>query len=385
MLGSNLRSSHEFLRGAVSAVKRFRISADAADVEELLVKFYSALESVTVAATSNDDFLDGDIVSEVNSKSEEVMYLVNQSFHSKLSRSELREIVLKINKLLDDIIDLLRASVFNELLIKAEEKKKQLDIDQCIKTAESYLSMVQADREKVLLKVGELDTGVAKFEELNKSYEDSSSKAKDIVLQAEQALQGASRVGLAGAFNSRAIVSQVVAIIWVLALILSLGGGVWWGHSQVNELETLILNKVNYDLFILKAVMAVLSFAAPVWMAWLATKQLTERFRISEDYAYKAAVSMAYQGYKQLASDIGEEHVGKLFDKTLDTIGQHPLRHLSGKIYGSPWHEALDTPVAMEAVKALPKLIGDLKDKSLNKKSGESKKDEGEAEGKKEK
>ncbi|MBP4045977.1 hypothetical protein [Chromobacterium violaceum] len=385
MSARDLQRSHDFLIGAVNIVRTFNPKAASGDVEDLVGKFYHALDSVEVAAASDGDFLTEDIIDGVNLTSKQVSDLVSGTFHPKVSSDELKLVILKIWKYLDDIINLLRGCVLNARLVEADVKAKLLDASQRIKSAESYLSMAQADREKVLLKVGELDAGVAKFEELNKTYEDSALKAKSIVFQAEQALQGASRVGLAGAFNSRAIISQVVAIVWVLILVLALGGGVWWGHSQVNELQALILSKVSYDLFVLKAAMAVLSFAAPVWMAWLATKQLTERFRISEDYAYKAAVSMAYQGYKQVASDIGEEHVGKLFDKTLDTIGQHPLRHLNSKIYGSPWHEALDTPTAMEAVKALPKLIGELKDKSLNKKSGESKKEESEAEEKKEK
>ena len=49
-------------------------------------------------------------------------------------------------------------------------------------------------------------------------------------------------------------------------------------------------------------VLSLISLAVPIWLAWLATKQINQRFRLSEDYAFKAPVAKAYEGYRRDAA-----------------------------------------------------------------------------------
>jgi hypothetical protein len=51
-------------------------------------------------------------------------------------------------------------------------------------------------------------------------------------------------------------------------------------------------------------VLSLLSIGAPIWLAWQATKQIGQRFRLSEDYAFKASISRAYEGFRREAARI---------------------------------------------------------------------------------
>lgn len=261
----------------------------------------------------------------------------------------------------------------------------QHELQKIIDQARMHLKVVRDDRENIISKINQLEAEGDRLENVAEALSESEPRINKILDDAEKALGGATRASLASSFSARANNSLKIGAAWVCVLLLTLYAGVEWGSAQVDHLADLAKANSNTNYFWLRSVLAVMSFAAPVWVAWLATKQLSERFRIAEDYSYKAAVSSAYEGYKKEANAIGKEHEEKLFETALGAVSQHPLRHLNSKIYGSPLHEALDAPAVLEFIKSLPKMIGEAKDGSIGKKSGESKKDESEAEEKKEK
>jgi hypothetical protein len=91
-----------------------------------------------------------------------------------------------------------------------------------------------------------------------------------------------------------------------------------------------------------------------VWFAWLATKQIGQRFRISEDYAFKAAVSRAYEGYRREAVRIDPELEAQLLRSALQRLDEQPLRLVEPTSYGSPWHELLASDSLKDALKSVP-------------------------------
>lgn len=105
-----------------------------------------------------------------------------------------------------------------------------------------------------------------------------------------------------------------------------------------------------------------LSVAAPVWFAWLATKQIGQRFRLSEDYALKASVSRAYEGYRQEAHRIDEDLEARLLESALARLDEQPLRLVESDSHGSPWHELLASDVVKQAIRAVPGFAEQIKD-----------------------
>ena len=96
---------------------------------------------------------------------------------------------------------------------------------------------------------------------------------------------------------------------------------------------------VNFEIMWLNVTLTALSVSAPVWLAWLATRQIGQRFRLAEDYSYKATVAKAYEGYRAEASVIDAELSKKLFGIALDRLGEPPLRLVEKESPGSPAHE----------------------------------------------
>jgi hypothetical protein len=105
-----------------------------------------------------------------------------------------------------------------------------------------------------------------------------------------------------------------------------------------------------------------LSIGAPIWFAWLSTKQIGQRFKLSEDYAFKAAVSRAYEGFRREAARIDPVMEARLLESALSRLDEQPLRFMDADNHGSPWQEMLNSDLVKEAVKAVPGFAGQVKD-----------------------
>lgn len=75
----------------------------------------------------------------------------------------------------------------------------------------------------------------------------------------------------------------------------------------------------------LHIILSIVSVGAPLWFAWLATKQIGQRFRLAKDYSYKASVAKAYEGYRREAARIDEDFENRLFDSALTRLEEAPL------------------------------------------------------------
>ncbi|MBK9320151.1 MAG: hypothetical protein IPM91_16035 [Bacteroidetes bacterium] len=102
--------------------------------------------------------------------------------------------------------------------------------------------------------------------------------------------------------------------------------------------------------------LSILSLGAPIWLAWIATKQIGQRFKLSEDYAYKASVAKAYEGYRREAAKLDENLELRLFSSALTRLEEAPLRLIETEHHGSPWHELITSPQFKKAMDAVPEL-----------------------------
>jgi hypothetical protein len=107
----------------------------------------------------------------------------------------------------------------------------------------------------------------------------------------------------------------------------------------------------------LNMLLSLLSIGAPVWFAWLSTKQIGQRFRISEDYAFKASISRAYEGYRREAARIDPDLEAQLLGSALARLDEQPLRLVESASYGSPWHELLASDLIKDAARSVPGFV----------------------------
>lgn len=185
-----------------------------------------------------------------------------------------------------------------------------------------------------------------------------AAEAKEILERCESAYSSATSLGLAAAFSERSKALDNSMWGWVGGLVVSLliGGG--FGSWQLRNLAEVLANPQSQGLSIgVNLVLSVLSVGGPVWFAWLATKQIGQRFRLSEDYAFKASISRAYEGYRREAARINPDLESQLLQSALSRLDEQPLRLVESASYGSPWHELLSSDVVKDAAKTIPGFV----------------------------
>lgn len=190
-------------------------------------------------------------------------------------------------------------------------------------------------------------------EELKKHEQE----ALRIVNLSDEAYRIATTQGLAAAFELRASNLTKSTWLWVFILLGGLTAGVLFGKSSFETLGTVLKEKdVSSSVLWIRLLTSILSLGGPVWLAWIATKQIGHRFRLSEDYAFKASVAKAYEGYRKEAARLDPEFEMRLFGSALTRLDEAPLRLVDDKNYGSPWQEFLASPQIQEVIRKFPEL-----------------------------
>jgi hypothetical protein len=249
-----------------------------------------------------------------------------------------------------------RAKRFNEMVERIERANAaadQLPVDleslrEAQKTIETVLSTVKSDQTKI--------GGLATDANSDKASLTAKVKeAEDIVARCSAAYAASTSHGLAAAFAERSSALAFSMWVWVAGLISALGLGSWIGSSQLRNFSDLIKQPgSDPTIAAINLVLTLLSVGATVWFSWVATKQVGQRFRLAEDYAFKASVSRAYEGYRREAANIDETFVARLFSSALSRLDEQPLRLVETTTHGSPWHELASSDVIRKATEIVP-------------------------------
>lgn len=236
---------------------------------------------------------------------------------------------------------------------KANSAADQLPVDlealrEARKTIENLLIEVTSDRAKIgdfaIAADADKATLLARVKE-----------AESIVERCSSAYAASTSHGLAAAFTERSKALGSSMWVWVGGLVIALGLGSWIGSTQLRNFSEVVKQPdSNPIVVVINLVLALLSVGATVWFSWLATKQIGQRFRLAEDYAFKASVSRAYEGYRREAANIDEKFVSRLFSSALSRLDEQPLRLVETTTHGSPWHELASSDVIRKATEVVP-------------------------------
>lgn len=228
-----------------------------------------------------------------------------------------------------------------------------LPIDlQALAEAREKLSKASVDAALHAEKVNEAqESSVAEL----KKMRESSAEVAQLVKQCEAAYQITTTKGLAGAFDQRASRLAWSMWTWVCGLVVALGLGSLIGAHRLELLSAALqAQNPNWAGISMQALLSLLSVGAPLWFAWLATKQIGQRFRLTEDYAFKASVAKAYEGYRKEAARIDPAFESRLFASALTRLDEAPLRLVESGSHGSPWHELANSEGVRRAFSAAP-------------------------------
>lgn len=184
-----------------------------------------------------------------------------------------------------------------------------------------------------------------------------ASAAEKLVLQCEEAYRITTTKGLAAGFDQRAEKLGTSMWVWVTGLVLSLSIGAFLGSKRISSLtESLSIPDPRWEIILAQVILSALSVGAPLWFAWVATKQIGQRFRLAEDYAFKASVAKAYEGYRKEAARIDETFEARLFSSALTRLEEAPLRLVETDNHTSPWSELFSSPHFQKALDTIPEL-----------------------------
>lgn len=276
----------------------------------------------------------------------------------------------------------------NEIIPNKEEINNQISlIKNATATAESLptdLNSLKEAREKIAniskdaqIHFNDISKSHSQIEKVSIEINKKDDEAKKLIALCEEAYNITTTKGLAGAFDLKSANLSTTMWVWVFGLLVALVFGVYIGSIRFEELSDSMKNKVDVNYIWIQISLSVMSLGAPIWFAWVATKQITQRFKMSEDYAYKASLAKAYEGYRKEASKIDEDLEFRLFSLALTRLEEAPLRLVDSENYGSPWQEFMNSNQFKEAMKIVPDFKNKLfaifkpsskKDQSLNSK-----------------
>lgn len=189
----------------------------------------------------------------------------------------------------------------------------------------------------------------------DKSLNASATEAMAIIARCEAAYTAATSQGLAAAFAERSKKLDTSMWAWVAGLVAALALGAIYGSKQLHEMAELMKTPgISTGTILLNLILSLLSVGAPIWFGWLATKQVGQRFRLSEDYAFKASVSRAYEGYRREAARIDKDMEAQLLASALARLDEQPLRLVESTSHGSPWHELATSDMVKDAARTVP-------------------------------
>ena len=204
-------------------------------------------------------------------------------------------------------------------------------------------------------------------DKLSEGLNQSAQDAEGVLKRCETAYSAATSVGLAAAFTERSTALSNSMWTWVAGLVAALLAGSVFGSTQLHTLSELFKQpNVATSVVVLNLMLALLSVGAPVWFGWLATKQIGQRFRLAEDYAYKASISRAYEGFRREAARFDKDMEARLLASALTRLDEQPLRLVEPDTHGSPWHELASSDLMKEALRAVPGFAEHVKGMAAN-------------------
>lgn len=218
-----------------------------------------------------------------------------------------------------------------------------------LRSARIEVSKITAASSELL---GVIKSNDGTAQDLTKKISAAAEEATSLAEQCAEAHQFTITVGLAASFENRAKELRSSLRYWVAALALALITGMGVGAWRLREIGEILSAEqlIDPSRLWVQMLLSILSVGAPIWFAWMATKQIGQRFRLAEDYAFKASVAKAYEGYRRQAAKIDPELEKALFKSALARLDEAPLRFVETPTHGSPLHELSHSPVVKTLV-----------------------------------
>lgn len=184
---------------------------------------------------------------------------------------------------------------------------------------------------------------IAEVAEKTKLIEETISKASSAALENEKqqqaiskTLEAASKYGMAASFKERKDELKVPMLLWsavfIMAIIALFVTGAVYIVPQIKAGEIPKPTDVIVKLTLISPL---------IWLGWMAAKQYGYIARIREDYSFKFASALAFEGYKKEALSVDPALLRDLLNVATSNMALNPLRIYSHDDNdASPVHDA---------------------------------------------
>jgi hypothetical protein len=190
------------------------------------------------------------------------------------------------------------------------------------------------NEEKTTKLIAMLDDQVVNSGKMQNELDEQMISNSRLQSQIQQTLQDVNKHGMAGAFLKRKKELQTSVAIWGTLSVIAMGILIFVSYNFAIK----IIDSSSFDLA--KNLFKIPSVIAGVWLCWFCAKQFGYTIRIREDYSFKYAISMAFEGYKNETREINADLLAKLLEVTVANISSNPVLMYNTKTnHGSPMQE----------------------------------------------
>ncbi|MFM5520407.1 hypothetical protein [Aeromonas jandaei] len=252
-------------------------------------------------------------------------------------------------------------------------KEKTVDsVETALRLASNRTELITKEIGSELIKLNDAVRTISKIKEWNTEY---NIKMKGIVEQCEvhknnidSIFLAANKQGMAQSFKHRARNLVISMVFWFGVFLVSLSFTGINGYLLLQDIkqqqnkefvnENSKVENINNQLKLSsQGIYVRMMMAAPLlWLAWFAGRQFGHASKLRQDYIYKSAVAMAYQGYKVEATEAKSYMHEKLLENIVDQFSNNPVRLYEKYESSTPLEDILKklSPEAVaEVIKAL--------------------------------
>lgn len=241
--------------------------------------------------------------------------VLNQAENVSNKSEQIDDFYIKIQEIFESLVE--KKEIANANVVSVNEQRKEVDL------------LLNKSRNIA-------DSLVEIKEKMRSSQNDLNDLTSDFNIQRESIqaiIEDANRASMAGAFKSRKdelkkplIMSEILLYIFLVLIVII--SACLLVYSTEN-------NTIRWDLFLVRLPL-ILPF---VWAAWVNGRKNAHLFRLREDYAYKYAAAMAFEGYKKQVQEKDSELMKLLLEVSIDNLGKNTSELLDKKVDSMPSQE----------------------------------------------
>ena len=242
---------------------------------------------------------------------------------------------------------------YNDLLAEVQKSKVVIETDALVAVA--HREGIVSDKAETDAQLKILKAATEKIPEFEEKRDAITKQCDEILAEAKDRLDAASRSGMATSFSRRAEEYDSPREGWLFIFLMSLTGILLVAYFIIiPEFKELKLVGSERFFHFLTDIPLTLPF---IWLAWFSALRFSQLGRLREDYAFKVATALSLDGYRKQAGEVSPELEIKLLDLAITNFGENPLRLMTNESAkdAHPLAGFLDDKTALiEVIKALP-------------------------------